>query len=120
MNQSHEDILQELLEEYHTVIPQRVTRAAVLLDGTTYTGIRHHLILCMMHREGLCVSSKAVQGFTLENGKFVDRREAELHAKATGQITTIIGGVLTSEDLWNNKGEEYNDINKRIYRKESS
>jgi hypothetical protein len=32
--------------------------------------------------------------------RFLTREEALVHARACGQISTIIGGTLTSEDLW--------------------
>lgn len=41
------------------------------------------------------------QGFLDEDGKFLTREEAEVVARASGQLTKpIIGGELTSEDLW--------------------
>lgn len=42
-----------------------------------------------------------VQGFVTSKGRFVDRAEAERVARAAGQVTgEILGGELTSEDLW--------------------
>lgn len=42
------------------------------------------------------------QGFLDADGNYLNRAEGEVRAKATGQIKNgkIIGGVLTSEDLW--------------------
>lgn len=41
------------------------------------------------------------QGFLTSHGRFVSRKEAEVIARACGQITgRLIGGELTSEDLW--------------------
>lgn len=42
------------------------------------------------------------QGFLDADGKYLNRADGEVRAKATGQIKggRIIGGVLTSEDLW--------------------
>jgi len=41
------------------------------------------------------------QGFLTNHGDFVTREEAEVIARACGQMVgPIIGGVLTSEDLW--------------------
>jgi hypothetical protein len=42
------------------------------------------------------------QGFLDADGKYLNRKDGEVRALATGQIKNgkIIGGVLTSEDLW--------------------
>lgn len=42
------------------------------------------------------------QGFLDDTGKYYTRKEAEVIARACNQIKggEIIGGVLTSEDLW--------------------
>ena len=41
------------------------------------------------------------QGFLTSKGRFVSRKEAEVIARNCGQITgKLIGGELTSEDLW--------------------
>ncbi|MBE0438222.1 MAG: hypothetical protein IBX57_00450 [Gammaproteobacteria bacterium] len=41
------------------------------------------------------------QGFYLEDGTYLDREEARIHALTTGQVKTTITGVdLFSEDLW--------------------
>jgi hypothetical protein len=40
------------------------------------------------------------QGFLDAGGKYLNRKDAEVQAMASGQIKKIIGGVLTSEDLW--------------------
>jgi len=41
------------------------------------------------------------QGFVTEDGTFLTRAEAEKLARQTGQLVgPIIGGELTSEDLW--------------------
>ena len=40
------------------------------------------------------------QGFLTSHGRFVSRKEAEKIAKECGQVTNMIGGVLTSEDLY--------------------
>ena len=43
----------------------------------------------------------AKQGFMGSDNRFYTRQEAEAVARACGQLTTkIIGGILTSEDLW--------------------
>lgn len=41
------------------------------------------------------------QGFVDQYGEFMTRAQGEVHARLCGQLTKpIIGGVLTSEDLW--------------------
>lgn len=41
------------------------------------------------------------QGFLTSKGRFVSREEAEVIARNCGQLTgDLIGGILTSEDLW--------------------
>lgn len=40
------------------------------------------------------------QGFLTSTGRFVGRLEAEDVARRAGQVDKLIGGVLTSEDLW--------------------
>lgn len=42
------------------------------------------------------------QGFLDASGKYLTRQQAEVNAELNGQIKNgkIIGGVLTSEDLW--------------------
>lgn len=40
------------------------------------------------------------QGFLTSHGRFVSREEAEQIARECGQITEIIGGTLTSEDIY--------------------
>jgi len=42
----------------------------------------------------------SVEGFLTSKGRFVTRDEAMAIAKSVGQITRIIGGCLTSEDLY--------------------
>ena len=41
------------------------------------------------------------QGFLTSKGRFVSRKEAEVIARNCGQLVgNLIGGELTSEDLW--------------------
>ncbi len=61
-------------------------------------GWRHPDIL---HKfEGIVSKSPKDQGFFTSKGRFVNREEAEVIAKECGQVTQLIGGVLTSEDLY--------------------
>ncbi len=43
-------------------------------------------------------------GFITENGRFLTRSQALLYGRQIGQIDTIIGSELTSEDLWDSNG----------------
>ena len=61
-------------------------------------GWRHPDIL---HRFGKEVSRKPNdQGFYTSKGRFVTREEGLKIATEAGQVKEIIGGVLTSEDLY--------------------
>lgn len=65
---------------------------------TIEIGFRHPDIL---HRFKNEVSTKLKdQGFYTSKGRFVSRKEALEIARAANQVTEIIGGVLTSEDLY--------------------
>lgn len=55
----------------------------------------------IMHRFGKEVSRNPKdQGFYTSKGRFVTREEGLEIARASGQVKDIIGGVLTSEDLY--------------------
>lgn len=55
----------------------------------------------IMHRFGKEVSRNPNdQGFYTSKGRFVTREEGLEIARAAGQVDKIIGGVLTSEDLY--------------------
>jgi hypothetical protein len=47
-------------------------------------------------------TSQSDQGFLDESGRFLNRKQALVNAELNGQLKNdkIIGGVLTSEDLW--------------------
>lgn len=61
-------------------------------------GWRHPDIL---HKfEGIVSKSPKDQGFFTSKGRFVNREEAEVIAKECGQVIKLIGGILTSEDLY--------------------
>lgn len=65
---------------------------------------RHHHVLRVMHDHGAaCAEDNHLsQGFLDEGGRYLDRKAAHVSAELNGQIRNgrIIGGVLTSEDLW--------------------
>jgi hypothetical protein len=84
--------------------PLKVVAAAILKNGKVYTlppPARHHTIIQQIFDE---TSEKTRscddQGFLLSDGRFVLRPAALQVARKAGQVTDIIGSVLTSEDLW--------------------
>lgn len=61
---------------------------------------RRHFEIFQKYGEELEKGPQA-QGFYTSLGRFVDRKEARIIAEKCGQISgKIIGGVLTSEDLY--------------------
>jgi len=82
----------------------RITQAAVKLkDGRVFTGMRHgyivqNALLAGMQKEEFYGST---QGFIDNKNKFYTRKEAMELVMQNGQLPNeIIGGCLTSEDLW--------------------
>lgn len=89
--------------------PETVTTAAIRVDGEVWTlprPTRHHVLAhawSLAHwRDGAPAPLyRHDSGFMTSNARFVGREEAEAIARAAGQLTgPLIGGVLTSEDLW--------------------
>lgn len=99
----------------------RLTHVAIRKEGVVYSlpaPNRHHHILWILSKrrgnEGVPDvadehllketqdSGGDSQGFLDANGQYLNRAEGLVRAQATGQIKNgkIIGGVLTSEDLW--------------------
>ncbi len=91
---------------------RRVVAAAMLVK--THSGDltcsvpapgRHHNVIYALHRLGVEPNDvdRAVHGFLLNDGTFVNRKEACLIARAAGQIVRRCGGdehALYSENLW--------------------
>jgi len=91
-------------------------KASAVLDintNTVYTGVRHCEIFSDLKRLNIKPpyyhNKGFIQGFIDETNKFLTRKEALDHAMHCGQIKLkkdgscdIIGGELTSEDLWQN------------------
>jgi len=89
-----------------------IVASAIKHKGVVYTGVRH----CEIFRQILRIhpdtktpitNNKSPQGFVTDKNIFMGRDEALDHAYESGQIKddgtgnfNIIGGVLTSEDLW--------------------
>lgn len=64
---------------------------------------RHHDVIKIMREAGYTGPvGGELQGFLLSNGKFCSRKAALHLAEQNGQLLNgkIIGGTLTSEDLW--------------------
>ncbi|MCM1220795.1 MAG: hypothetical protein NC548_40520 [Lachnospiraceae bacterium] len=66
---------------------------------TVELGFRHCDIF---HRfRGELLHDPDAQGFYTSHGRYVTRKEGEIIARNCGQLTKpLIGGELTSEDLW--------------------
>lgn len=68
--------------------------------GIVYCGWRHHQIFEQIFTIPGDTFTE-VQGFLTNKNRFLDRKEALELVKTNGQLTkSIIGGTLTSEDLW--------------------
>jgi len=84
--------------------PGRLVAAAVLRDGTVWTGERHADIIMVMARAKCKLPIRGdEQGFWTEDGWFLMRDAALTHAVRIGQIVfekLINKHKLTSEDLW--------------------
>jgi hypothetical protein len=103
--------------DVHTHPEGKIVKAAIIVEGKTFTGWRHadirnEIILLtgiscremavIMHDDWKC-------GFITENGRFLTRSQALTYGQSIGQITKIIGSVFTSEDLWDSNGKELED-----------
>lgn len=85
---------------YALARPSRHADVIGLIVRSTKSPVRNEeqgFLACSMchHKDGPCAAGQVPHGF------FVRRAPAETIARQAGQITKpIIGGVLTSEDLW--------------------
>lgn len=76
--------------------------------GTVHIGrqpARHHNLLRLLHDMGLHCPNPEDQGFALDDGSFVNRRQAWGIARENGQLRPrkpggYNGPELYSEDLW--------------------
>jgi hypothetical protein len=73
-----------------------LVQSAIIKDGVIYTGRRHHNVLQSQPKGFL---KNCEQGFVTDEGKFLNRKDASIHAFECSQIDEIIP-VLCSEDLW--------------------
>lgn len=79
---------------------ERIKCSAIFQDGVIYTGKRHNLIIKEIYSK-THKTVTGIQGFVTERDIFVTRDQAEVIARASGQLTKkLIGSILTSEDLW--------------------
>ena len=70
----------------------------------------HHIIRIIMYLDGQFGDGELTavdtygddQGFLDSSGKYLTRKQAQVNAMINNQVKNgkIIGGVLTSEDLW--------------------
>lgn len=74
--------------------------------GIVFCGLRHptcqyQMVAITGKRSIKSEVGEYIQGFLTNKNRFLTREEAEILVKSNGQLKTeIIGGVLTSEDLW--------------------
>ena len=99
----------------------KLTHVAIISGGVEYSlpapHRHHHILWILAKRRGnegvpdvadehllgeVKTAGSDSQGFLDADGKYLNRKDGEVRAVATGQIKNgrIIGGVLTSEDLW--------------------
>lgn len=73
-----------------------------IATGIVFCGWRHPSIFSQIAESTLVrARSREIQGFLTTKNRFLTRDEALLLVKENCQLTKpLIGGVLTSEDLW--------------------
>lgn len=94
------------------VIPEgKIVKAAIKVGDEIFTGWRHsdirNIIIkekSMSQEEMKKIMNPWNQGFVTENGIFLTRTQAYSYGQFMGQVGSIIGSELTSEDLWDNYG----------------
>ena len=83
-----------------------ITGVAMIIDARMFfasSPYRHHNLIKMAREDDWGDEPiQGTRGFITDKGKFLNRIEAEQHARKCGQLTkkTIVGGEVTSEDLW--------------------
>lgn len=91
----------------------KIMSAAVIIRGETFTGYRHADIRNRIRdtgefdREEIAnsIHDDEATGFILEDGTFMTREQALVYGRKIGQVGEVIGGQLTSEDLWTVEGK---------------
>ena len=86
---------------------EKITGVAIRNEGIIYSlpsPSRHHHVIRYMNRKGFGPEHMIDQGFVTDKGRFVDRKEAALHARVSLQVPEIKKtdpqDELFSEDLW--------------------
>lgn len=86
----------------------RLVKAAIAYNFNTYIGWRHFMILDYMREIGIVKEGGSWnwQGFVDQYGNFFNRSAGLYIATEAKQLPPqgIIGGDLTSEDLWDSSG----------------
>jgi len=83
-----------------------ITAAAIKQNGCVYSGIpfkeRHHDVIRQIVSVTKIKPVTGEQGFLDDNGNFLDRKKAAIHALSCGQIKELKynSTELFSEDLW--------------------
>lgn len=85
-----------------------LTHVAIRFNGQVWSLPKpfrhHHIIRLIVEHTGVSYvdSRDEDQGFLDANGRYLTRKQAHVNADMHDQIKNgkIIGGVLTSEDLW--------------------
>ena len=81
-----------------------IIRAAVKVNGNIYTGRRHVYAIHAAVKAGQPTPiTQQMQGFITNDGIFLDRVNARIHAVQNKQIEfdeTRVGKPLISEELW--------------------
>lgn len=96
----------QLTSRYHSWPEQIFAVANQHPSGRIYAAepkARHHHVIALMHEYGDGQDNgKSEQGFLTTHGRWVDRKEAMLIARAQGQLQRATGAedTLFSEDLW--------------------
>lgn len=87
----------------------KIVKAAIRQGEFVYTGWRHAAILMDMKDAGCSSPSYDDQGFVDQEGHFYRRSPAGTIVRMNEQVKEFINpSVLTSEDLWDNEGNQIN------------
>lgn len=80
-----------------------IQKVAVKLNDVVYAGEkgeRHDSVIGFMLDKGLSLSS-CIMGFLDDQGNFLNRHQAAIHAFKCGQLKdTTCPNIILSEDLW--------------------
>lgn len=89
---------------------KQIVGVAIMYDGEMYELPRpnrhHNVIRLIKETNGVGIKGPDVQGFVLDNGDFINRRDGMELAKLNGQLNRKQGAEfyqgpdLYSEDLW--------------------